>query len=333
MPRPSRVIFLAKVALGHPIVRDARRFLVVFVLTVMAGYGAALVLLAPTRGDPGPLGPLASGIIVAALAAATLAVRAGRAVRREQAAEFTRMARRLGEEKTGRSDLGSSLRRLASAVERAVPEIFGQDDAVSEPVGVWGGSGGSAPDPRSPEARIGIAAPTSEGDPWRARRLLRIARAAALFGGTDLELKPVAFAGPCAEVIEEYRRLAGPDCEIIYIEDGGGNWLTAPINRPLFVLALRELIENVLAHGGAWGRISVTTEPVEDAIVLRVRDDGRGIAPEVLHEILSGQASGLRAGLGIPLARAIVEAHGGTFRLESEQGHGTTATLRFPTHR
>src|SRR3989442_9903198 len=105
MPFPSRALFLAKVALGLPIVRDAKRFLVVFFLTLAAGYFAALVLLAPTRGDPGPLGPLAGGILAAAAAAASLAVLGARASRREQAAEFARMARRLGEEKTVRSDL------------------------------------------------------------------------------------------------------------------------------------------------------------------------------------------------------------------------------------
>lgn len=332
MGRVQRLLFLLRIVLRLPAVRDAGRFAAVFATTAACGHAVALFLLAPTTGDPGPLGPLSVGIVAAALGAAVLHVAAGRTLRRGQAGEFARLARRLGEEKTARSELGAALRRLSAAVERAVPEIFGQDDAREDEPPPRGGNGGGNGGSAGPESRVAGGPGSSDQEPWRARRLRRIARAAALFGGTDIELKQLALAGPCAEVIEEYRTLAGPDCEILYIEDGGGNWLSAPINRSLVVLMLRELLDNVLAHGGGWSRITVTTEPVSGAIVLRVRDDGRGIPPDLLSGVLSGSSAATRIGLGLPLVRAIVEAHGGTLRLESQAGHGTTATVRFPTH-
>jgi signal transduction histidine kinase len=181
----------------------------------------------------------------------------------------------------------------------------------------------------------GLASLTRRTSSERARhlaeRLRRVARAASFFAGTDLELRRLALAGPCAEVIEQYRRLAAAEQEILYIEDGGGDWLAAPIDRPLFVQALRELLDNVLDHGGHWGRITVTTEPVPGAILLKVRDDGQGLSPDHLGAVLSGRAVQEGGGLGIPLVRAIVEAHGGVFRMESDAGRGTAVSLRFPT--
>ena len=312
----SRPIFLAKVLLGLPQVRQGAQFVSVTALSAAAGFAAALILLAPTSGPTGPLGPLEAGVFVAAITGGSLCLVALGRSRRQHAAEFARLARRVGEEKTARSDLRAAFRRLSQSVERAVPEVLATHD------------GSPATDPTA----VPLASAEESVHGRRAGRLLRIARAAALFGGTDLELRRLAVAGPCAEVIEEYRRFAGPEREVLYIEDGGGEWLAAPIDRPLFVLLLRELLDNVFDHAGDWERITVTTEPVAGAIVLRVRDDGRGLAPELLRDLLSAGATGSRAGLGLPLVRAIVEAHGGIFRIESSIGHGTSVTLRFPTH-
>src|SRR5262249_19783484 len=141
----------------------------------------------------------------------------------------------------------------------------------------------------------------------------------------------LALAGPCAEVIEQYRRFTAHEQEILYVEDGGGDWLAAPIDRPLFILLLRELLDNVFEHGGDWSRITVTTEPTSGAILLRVRDDGRGIPADAVRGLTAGTGAAAR-GLGLPIVRAVVEAHGGSFRLESEKGYGTSVNLRFPTH-
>ncbi len=75
--------------------------------------------------------------------------------------------------------------------------------------------------------------------------------------------------------------------------------------------------------------------------VLQVCDTGVGMAPEDLPKAMSqfGQVRELDGrshegtGLGLPLARALVELHGGEFQLESTLGVGTTATARFPADR
>ena len=308
MPRLSRAFFLLQVLLGLEAVRLAARLLGAAVLSAASGLAIALLALATAPRERGPTVPIAAGVIAAGLTGGILQILALRATRRTQAAEFSRLARRLGEEKAGRSDLKSALRRLAAAIDTAIPQVFAQNEEPNEDL------------PAAGRSRIG----------GRTRRLHRLGRAAGLLGGTDLELKRVALAGPCAEVIEEYRKPAGPAREILYIEDGGGDWLSAPVDRPLLVLLLRELLDNVLAHAKAWGRITVTTEPVAGAIVLRVRDDGRGIPAESRSAPPAALDSSTRGGLGLLLVRAIVEAHGGSFRIESQPGHGTSVTLRFP---
>lgn len=311
---PSRTVFLVRVLLGLPLVRDVGRFAVVFLAALVAGTS---VFFAATLSGAGPSVAAVGGVASAGLVGGVLQVRALKALRTRQAAEFARSARRLGEERTALSELRSACRRIAAALQGSVPEVLAEDDTS----GPWR----PGPSPFSFE---------EDGDD-RARRLAerlsRVARAAAFFGGRDLDLKRLALAGPCAEVIEQYRRQAGPEREILYMEDGGGDWLAAPIDRPLFVLAMREILDNVLDHADDWDRVTVTTEPIAGAILVRVRDDGSGMSQEMVDGILSGR-TGSANGLGLALVRAIVEAHGGSMRLESEPSRGTSVSLRFPTH-
>ena len=70
-----------------------------------------------------------------------------------------------------------------------------------------------------------------------------------------------------------------------------------------------------------------------DRVVLSVADNGWGMSPVFVKESLfrpfqSTKSKGL--GIGLFQARAIVEAHGGTVRVESEPGKGTTFQVSFP---
>jgi signal transduction histidine kinase len=75
-----------------------------------------------------------------------------------------------------------------------------------------------------------------------------------------------------------------------------------------------------------------------DMAVVEVQDYGRGIAPEDLPSIFNrfyqggerspGQHDGL--GLGLSIAKAIVEQHGGAISASSEVGKGSTFTIKLP---
>jgi signal transduction histidine kinase len=105
---------------------------------------------------------------------------------------------------------------------------------------------------------------------------------------------------------------------------------------------LRESIEHVLHNAMAYtdrkGRISVSAEGDDKQALIRIADNGHGIAPEDLPRVFNrfdrvaepGFGSEAALGLGLPLSRQFIEAHGGTIELESKQGKGTIVTLTIP---
>ncbi|MGB8761584.1 MAG: ATP-binding protein, partial [Candidatus Sulfotelmatobacter sp.] len=72
----------------------------------------------------------------------------------------------------------------------------------------------------------------------------------------------------------------------------------------------------------------------ETEISIEVRDDGAGIAPDVLPQIfepfMTTKEHGRGVGLGLAISRGIVERHNGRIEVESHLGKGTTFTLTLP---
>lgn len=99
---------------------------------------------------------------------------------------------------------------------------------------------------------------------------------------------------------------------------------------------LHNLLSNALAHTPHGGRVWVSAVPEGELLRLEVRDTGSGIAPEHLPHVfdrlyrVQAARSGGGSGLGLSIVRKIVEAHGGEVGLESQQGVGTTVTVRLP---
>ncbi len=97
------------------------------------------------------------------------------------------------------------------------------------------------------------------------------------------------------------------------------------------------LIANALRYTPAGGTISVSTTGAESSIQLRVRDSGPGIASELREHLferfaqwnVNGAEPG-SAGLGLAIAKEIVEAHGGRIFVESAPGMGTCFTVELP---
>lgn len=72
--------------------------------------------------------------------------------------------------------------------------------------------------------------------------------------------------------------------------------------------ALDVLLENALRHGD--GTVRLTARPAAGGLVVQVADDGPGIRPDAVPTIFR-RAEGTGSGVGLPLARALVEADGG----------------------
>jgi signal transduction histidine kinase len=104
---------------------------------------------------------------------------------------------------------------------------------------------------------------------------------------------------------------------------------------------LLNLVSNAIKFTPAGGSVTVGAEVVDACMILVVKDTGIGMKPEQIPKAFerfrqidntfSRKYDG--AGLGLPLARDLVELHGGTLTLESRPNAGTTATVFFPASR
>ncbi|HEV8636653.1 MAG TPA: chemotaxis protein CheB [Chloroflexota bacterium] len=101
------------------------------------------------------------------------------------------------------------------------------------------------------------------------------------------------------------------------------------------------LLTNALQHAPDSERIDVRLRRAESDAELQVQDHGHGIPAEHLPHIFSrfyrvagpARAESTGLGLGLPISRAIVAAHGGTIQVSSAEGQGTTFTVRLPLPR
>jgi two-component system phosphate regulon sensor histidine kinase PhoR len=96
------------------------------------------------------------------------------------------------------------------------------------------------------------------------------------------------------------------------------------------------LIHNAIKFTPDGGSVDVSAALVEAAVAVEVADSGVGIAPEELPRIFERFYKADRArgsggtGLGLAVVKHIVEAHGGTVSVRSEQGHGSVFTFTIP---
>jgi len=95
------------------------------------------------------------------------------------------------------------------------------------------------------------------------------------------------------------------------------------------------LARNACRHTGPGGRITLALSSAQDAVRLDVSDTGVGISPDKQIKIFQRfyrpeGSKGRGANLGLPLARSLIEMHGGRLWVESEQGRGSTFSFVLP---
>lgn len=156
--------------------------------------------------------------------------------------------------------------------------------------------------------------------------------ALARIGRNHSIAEPTELGALAASVVEEFEDMGEP----VTLESSGR--LAAPVHLTWLKRGLRNLVTNALRYAGT-ARVSVLREG--EWAVLRVDDDGPGIPDDRIAEMCQpftrGEASRNRetggAGLGLTLARAVAEQHGGTLVLANRPEGGLRAELRIPAGR
>jgi two-component system, OmpR family, heavy metal sensor histidine kinase CusS len=117
-----------------------------------------------------------------------------------------------------------------------------------------------------------------------------------------------------------------------------GEPCVASVDRTLLQRAITNLVANALSHTPAGGEVRVALRREGTGVAIEVRDSGEGIAAEDLPHIFDRfyradkqrASSAGRVGLGLTIAKSIVELHGGALAIASELHKGTTVTLTLP---
>jgi two-component system sensor histidine kinase KdpD len=132
------------------------------------------------------------------------------------------------------------------------------------------------------------------------------------------------------------RGVRGPtsDRAVRLVADSDGI-AVVPVDPTLVEVAVSCLVENAFRYAPN-GEIAVATEVRVDECVIRVIDHGPGIPPgereHVFDEFVRGEGAhdATGAGIGLTIARAFVEGHGGDLRVEDTQDGGVTFVMRLP---
>ena len=157
-----------------------------------------------------------------------------------------------------------------------------------------------------------------------------------LLGTLELDFQPIALSEWLPKLLRPWQEAAQtkhlgwqveipPDLPVVEIDPDR------------IASAVENLVTNAIKYTPSGGTITIGSAVEETEVFIRVRDNGSGIGIEEQEKIFEpfyrgnqGKRFKQGMGLGLSIARDIVEAHGGQISLESEPGKGSTFTIRLP---
>ena len=154
-------------------------------------------------------------------------------------------------------------------------------------------------------------------------------------GGEEIPFEPIELQPLCCTVRSRLQSKA--DRLGLKIECAGENATVSGQRRTLEQMVFN-LADNALAYNRPNGSVTIETGTDSDgAPFVRVSDTGIGIAPEELPRVkdrfYKGKSSRRGSGIGLAVADEIINMHGGSLKLTSRKGEGTTVTITLPLAR
>jgi signal transduction histidine kinase len=155
--------------------------------------------------------------------------------------------------------------------------------------------------------------------------------ATAEAGRLQLHREPTDVAELLDEIAADFRAEAAR--KDVDVERSGLSELMADVDPMRMAEVVDNLMKNAVRHTNPGGRVELGGDVVDGGIRIWVRDTGDGIPPdriETIFERYAKSADSGGSGLGLSIARRLVEAHGGTISVESRLGQGSTFTIVLP---
>ncbi len=150
--------------------------------------------------------------------------------------------------------------------------------------------------------------------------------------GRRLDLEPTDLNEQVHQVLDFFRPKA-VDGDIELSEYLAADLPTVLLDREAFHGTLLNLMLNAEQAMPDGGQLVVRTYPRADGVGIDLIDNGCGMDAATQERIFEAFYSTKRggSGLGLPIARKVIEAHGGSISVDSDQGHGTRFTIYLPT--
>jgi signal transduction histidine kinase len=243
------------------------------------------------------------------------------------AADFNRMARALERAAEREREMEKSRRDLVAAVSHDLRTPLASTRALIEAL-----ADGVAEDPEIERRYLSSASRELEHLSGLVDDLFELARIDA--GVLELTLEEASLHDMISDTISSFQ----PQAEqrgVRLLGEVSGEVDPVLANPPKLQRVLHNLVSNALRHTPQDGTVTLRAAPEGDVTQVEVSDTGEGIAsedlPRVFERSFRGEQSRTRpdekgapgAGLGLAIARGLVEAHGGTINVQSEPGQGS----------
>jgi signal transduction histidine kinase len=249
--------------------------------------------------------------------------------------EFNSMVERLGEMQTSRERLETSRRELIAAVSHDLRTPLASMRAMVEAL-----NDGVVTDSETVQRYLHTIQGETQHLATLIDDLFELSQIDA--GALRLHLEPTSLSDLVSDALESMRAQANEK----HVQLEGqveGTPPRVPLDAPRMQRVLYNLIQNAIRHTPSDGTITLTVRGEGEGVELTVADTGEGIPesdlPHIFDRFYRGQPArtrdqsmtGSRAGLGLAIARGIVEAHGGTIHALSAPGQGTTFRVELPS--
>lgn len=193
------------------------------------------------------------------------------------------------------------------------------------------------PEPSAPtsEERLGMVARYARGALDLADDLFRLARAEAADPRRFVEVDAAALVQDAAD--EVWAAAGRKAIRVEVINDCA--WDAAVLgDAGLLRRALINLLDNAIKYSPPRTTVRIGLREADEHLLIEVRDEGFGIAPENLPQLFTryarfsapGQPEARGVGLGLVMVKTVVERHGGSIEVDSALGEGTRFTIRLP---